>query len=78
MPFSGEAGNSASDYASLYLGKHTKLDVIERKELIKLLDEQDLFPDRLDSNLRTKIKELFGADYIVLGNVWSDKHIALV
>ena len=60
------------------MGKYTDLDLIERAELIELLDEQDLYPDRLNPELRAKIKELFGADIIVLGKVWSKYHIALI
>ena len=78
LPFSGLYGLSASDYSSLYLGKYTDLDIIERQELIKVMDEQDLFPERLNDELRTKLKELFGADLIVLGKVWSKCHLSLV
>ena len=71
-------GLSASDYSSLYLGKYTDLDIIERQELIKIMDEQDLFPERLNNEVRAKLKELFGADLIVLGKVWSKCHLSLV
>lgn len=78
LPFEGSSGLSASDYSSLYMGKYTNLDIIERQEIDKIMGEQDLFPDRLDDELRAKLKELFGADYIVLGKVWSKKHFSLV
>jgi len=95
LPFHGDDGGSASDYTRLYLGMYTDLDIIERGELDKIIDEQDLYHeqeigeqdlyheqdfyhDRLNPEIRAKIKELFGADIIVLGKVWSKYHVSLI
>ena len=78
LPFIGEHGESVRDYAELYLGMHTNLNIIERAAIDSILAEQDLEPERLSEELRTKIKELFGADVIVFGKVWSKEHISFL
>ena len=76
LPFLGDNRKAARDYAELYLGIHTNLNIIERAQLDELLNEQDLHQGRLNEELRAKIKELYGADYLVLGQVWSKNHIS--
>ena len=76
LPFLGDNGKAARDYAELYLGIHTNLNIIERAQLDELLNEQDLYQGRLNEELRAKIKELYGADFLVLGQVWSKNHIS--
>ena len=78
LPFEGNLGESGSEYTRLYLGIHTNLNIIERDDLLELFNEQDLYPGRVSPETRAKIRELYGADLLVLGKVWSKKHISLI
>ena len=78
LPFEGKFVKSATDYARLYLGKYTDLQIIERDDIVKLLDEQDYYPDRLNEETRAKIKELLGADLLVVGKVWNKSHVSFL
>ena len=42
LPFQGKFGEDASDYARLYLGIHTNLNIIERKKQAALMAPTDL------------------------------------
>ena len=78
LPFEGDLGESGSEYARLYLGMYTNLNIIERQDLLEIFNEQDLYPDRISNATRAKIRELYGADLLVLGKVWSKKHVSLI
>ena len=78
LPFEGDFGNMGSEFSRLYLGMYTDLNIIERNDLLELFNEQDLYPDRVSSETRTKIQELFGADLLVLGSVWHKKHFSFI
>jgi hypothetical protein len=60
----------ASDCAGWFFGMYSDLNIIERKELTKLFDEQDLFPGRLNDESRARIRQVFGVEALVLGNAY--------
>ena len=77
LPFAGSFGAKASDYARLYLGRYTDLKIVERDDMVKLLNEQEFYPGRLNESTRAKIKEVFGADLLVVGEVWHKPHLSI-
>jgi len=52
-------------FIPLYMEAFPEQDVVERRDLEALIEEQNLLPDRLDEKSRAKIRKLLGVKAIV-------------
>lgn len=59
-------------FIPLYMKAFKHQQIVERRDLLAIIGEQDLMPDRLDHKTRAKIREIFGVEAIVFPN-YTDK-----
>lgn len=61
-------------FIPLYMKAFPKQQIIERRDLLAIVGEQDLMPDRLDHKTRAKIREILGVKAIVFPNYSTEPH----
>lgn len=55
-------------FIPLYMQSFPIQQVVERRDLLAIIGEQDLMPDRLDHKTRAKIREILGVEAIIFPN----------
>ncbi len=71
LPFQGDKTGEASDtFAQTFHERFQHIALIERKKLLGMFEERDLYPDQLSKATREKIGEVLGAQALIAGNVY--------
>jgi len=71
LPFKGDAKGEASDtFAQSFHERFQQIALVERKQLLGIFEEQDLYSDQLSEATRTKIGEVFGVQALIIGDVY--------
>lgn len=71
LPFKGDTKGEASDtFAQNFHERFQQIALVERKQLLGIFEEQDLYSDQLSEATRTKISEVFGARALIIGDVY--------
>jgi TolB-like protein len=71
LPFKGDTKGEASDtFAQVFHEEFQRIALVERKQLLGIFEEQDLYADQLSEVTRREIGEVFGAQAVIMGNVY--------
>jgi hypothetical protein len=71
LPFEGDPkGDVSNSFAQSFHDKFPQMALLERKQLLGIFEEQDLYPGKLNEATRGKIGKAFGAQAVVIGNVY--------
>jgi hypothetical protein len=71
LPFEGDPkGEVSNSFAQSFHDKFPQVALLERKQLLGIFKEQDLYPGKLNEATRGKIGEVFGAQAVIIGNVY--------
>lgn len=71
LPFKGDTKGETSDtFAQTFQEKFETMALVERKQLLEIFKEKDLYPDRLSEITRREISEVFGVQALIIGNVY--------
>lgn len=71
LPFKGDAKGEASDtFAKTFQEKFEPIGLVERKQVLEIFKERDLYPDQLSEVTRRKISEVLGVQALIMGNVY--------
>jgi hypothetical protein len=71
LPFKGDTEGEASDvFAQSFHKKFQQIALTERKQLLGIFEEQDLYPGQLNEATRRKIGEVLGVQALIIGNVY--------
>ncbi len=71
LPFQGETkGKVSEDFVQAFREKFPKIELVEPKRILEVFRKEDLYPNRLSETTRRKIQELFGAQALVIGNIY--------
>jgi hypothetical protein len=71
LPFKGDEKGEATDtFAQTFQEKFETMALVERKQLLEIFKEKDLYPDQLSEVTRREISEVFGVQALIIGNVY--------
>lgn len=71
LPFEGDSkGEASNTFASSFHEKFPQIAIVERKQILKFFQEQDLYPNRLDEETRIRIGKVFDVQAIIQGSVY--------
>jgi TolB-like protein len=71
LPFKGDTKGEASDtFAQSFHERFKQIALVDRKQLLGVFQEQDLYSDRLNEATERKIGEDFGVQAIIAGDVY--------
>ena len=75
LPFPGDSNNLFGDNFSIYLGKYTSFNIVERRKVQSLFSEQDFYPNRIERSTAARIGRMLGVQALVLGEVLDGEEI---
>jgi hypothetical protein len=71
LPFNGDPTGEVSDaFALRFQDRFPQIATVDRRQLLKAFQNQDLYTDRFDEAKRAKLRETFGVDAVVMGDVY--------
>ena len=71
LPFNGDPTGEVSDtFALRFQDKFPQIATVDRRELLKAFQNEDLYTDRFDEAKRAKLRKVFGIDAVVMGDVY--------
>jgi TolB-like protein len=71
LPFKGDTKGEASDtFAKVFHEKFQTIALVERKQVLGTFEEQNLYADQLSEAARREIGKMFGAQAVIVGNVY--------
>jgi TolB-like protein len=71
LPFKGDTKGETSDtFAQTFHEKFQQIALVERKNVLGIIEEQNLYPDQLSEVTRREIGEVFGVQALIMGNVY--------
>ena len=71
LPFEGDSkGETTADFIQAFHEKFPQMEWVGPKELLEAFPKEDLYPNRTNEATRKKIRELFGVQALVMGNVY--------
>jgi TolB-like protein len=71
LPFKGDTKGEASDnFAQSFHERFHQITLVDRKQLLGIFQEQDLYSDRLNEATERKIGEDFGVQALIKGDVY--------
>jgi len=71
LPFNGDPTGEVSDtFALRFQERFPQIATVDRRQLLRAFQNQDLSTDRFDQAKRAKLREVFGVDAVVVGDVY--------
>jgi TolB-like protein len=71
LPFKGDTKGEASDtFARSFHERFQQITLVDRKQLLGIFQEQDLYSDRLNKATERKIAEDFDVQALIVGDVY--------
>jgi len=71
LPFEGDSKGETSEHFTRALHeKFPEIELVESKQLLGVFRKEDLYPNRVNEEMRRKIRESFGVQALVMGNVY--------
>jgi TolB-like protein len=71
LPFKGDTKGEASDtFARSFHERFRQIALFDRKQLLEIFQEQELYSDRLNEATERKIGEDFGVQALITGDVY--------
>jgi TolB-like protein len=71
LPFQGDSKGEASDtFAESFHEKFPQIELVKKKQVLEVFQEQDLYSDRMDKTTRRKLGQVFGVQAFIVGNVY--------
>jgi len=71
LPFKGDTKGEASDtFAQSFQERFHQITLVDRKQLLGIFQEQDLYSDRLNETTERKIGEDFGVQALIAGDIY--------
>ncbi len=71
LPFEGDSNGEASEeFTEAFHEKFPQMELVGPKELLGIFQKEDLYPNRVNEATRRKIQESFGAQALIMGNVY--------
>jgi hypothetical protein len=71
LPFNGDpTGEVSNTFALRFQDKFPKIATVDRKQLMEAFQNQELSTDRLDEATRAKLRQAFGVDSVIMGDVY--------
>ncbi len=71
LPFEGDAkGKVSGDFVQAFHERFPEMELVESKRILEVFQKEDLYSNRLSQSTRRKMQELFGAQALIIGNVY--------
>ena len=71
LSFEGDSKGETSEHFTRALHeKFPEIELVESKQLLEVFRKEDLYPNRVNEVMRRKIRESFGVQALVIGNVY--------
>jgi len=71
LPFEGDSkGETTADFIQAFHEKFPQMEWVGPKQLLEIFPKEDLYSNRANEATRKKIRELFGVQALVMGNVY--------
>ena len=71
LPFEGDSkGETSEDFTRALHERFPQIELVESKQLLEVFRKEDLYPNRVNETTRRKIRESFGVQALVMGNVY--------
>ncbi len=71
LPFEGDSrGETSEDFTRALHERFPQIELVGSKQLLEVFRKEDLYPNRVNETTRRKIRESFGVQALIMGNVY--------